>query len=517
MNNLGKELLFISVIAIASFLCSFHPYFYSGAVEAINPLQGEKIVKVSNIDAESLDSFKESDRVFQGGFCYPSEDGLNHSDFYQGQISAIPTSPYWKMPSTDIQSSLVLEKIDKGFSARLSVPFDLCLPVFSLISAPEDIFGYEKGIYVPGFASDFVSSKEFYPMAWNKPANYYLKGNDQRKSFFSYYNDKGDFQFSSYIQLQINGKATRSFAQKSLRMEVDGKSKKEGFVYDFFQDQKSYESLVLRNGGNDNTKSLFRDMLMQSLMGETGVLTSSFLPGELFLNGEYWGIHILQNKLDDDFIAQKMGCKKKHITIVENWLLEKGNEIEFQSLMKTIKQVNKVSFEELKEVFSLDDLVKYLAGEIYFANTDWPSNNLKMYKVSGSKKQDTQWKFAFFDLDYGFGYTGSEAVQSDMFDYLLKRKDAFSLLFQRLMKEEEFKKMLKAEFIHLLQKNYEKKHVLSLINQLEKQFSGAIDRHTQRWSKPSDMQQWKSEVELLREFANQRNEIIQKQLKIYLP
>lgn len=508
------DLIYLLTIALVSFSFSVIIGFQFINAEPISIWKKLKEVKIGNI--ESHHNFKQvntGEIHFINGFPYETDINLylsGVSSFYQRNINNISTSAYWNNPIHNVNSKLIVTK-----KSEIELITDELngLPIISIIAQADDFFSYENGIYVQGKDGDFLSSKLFYPFPWHRPANYYKKIDDKRKIHFSYYDEKGNAKYNSFAFAEINGKATRCFPQKSLRLTASKELGNKKFNFDFFGDDNSYQSLVLRNGGNDNSKSLFRDMLMQSLVKDCGVITSGFIPCEVYLNGEYWGIHFIQNRIDENFISEKYKVKEKEITLVETWNLDKGSELEFNKLLKFVKS-KKMDLNSASEVIDIDNLVSFLAAEMYFANTDWPENNLKMYKITDSKNE-TKWKFVLCDLDYGFGYTGPDAINMDMFDFLLKKNDLFSKMFQQLMKDDSFKHKLKGELIKMYTNNssyFINPKIKNLYNQLE----GSIENHTARWGKPSTVKDWEDEVAVLYDFAKNRGGVIWQQINKYL-
>ena len=138
-----------------------------------------------------------------------------------------------------------------------------------------------------------------------------------------------------------------------------------------------------------------------------------------------------------------------------------------------------------------------------------------MYKISDSSN-DTKWKFVFFDLDYGFGYTGDDAYNIDMFHHLLSRNDKFSSLFGQLMKSSAFKLLLKNKMEKLLNDFCTEKRMISKINEISNRLQKSIYNHTARWRKPSDISDWEEEVDLLRDFAMKRGKVFRQQMEKYL-
>ncbi len=64
---------------------------------------------------------------------------------------------------------------------------------------------------------------------------------------------------------------------------------------------KKFKSFVLRNGGNDWDHSLIRDGVMQNLVKYLDLERQAFRPSLVYLNGEFWGIYNIREKVNEDF------------------------------------------------------------------------------------------------------------------------------------------------------------------------------------------------------------------------
>lgn len=447
-----------------------------------------------------------------GGNYYLGNKSNSYSQFYTKSIQHIPTSFYWKYPIYESRDEFAIFLKDGKHYLNIRLADKVSLPVVSLIVNPDDFFSYERGIYVKGKEGYEKKQKFFYSEPWNQTANFYNTGRaSKRKTFFSIYDNAGKHQYSTYCYVRVSGHATRSFPQKSLTLSTSKLIGDKNFKTDLFNDGNQYEDFVLRNGGNDNTKALFRDAFMQSYLQKFGLLTSRMQkPYNLYINGQYWGIHFMQNKFNSDFIAQMYDVKKKKVTVVENWKLEDGSEKEFTELMNFIKENikhNTISLETISDYFDLENLTLYLAGEIFFANTDWPGNNIKLFKVSNNSEEEAKWQFAFFDLDYGLGYTGKDAVDMDMFEYLNTKKDHLSLLVKKLLLIPEFK-------LKLISQLYKFKNLdVEDINGYYDLINSSIDKHTERWRKPLNRKEWQDNVDEIKFFIERRYKVIENQIK----
>lgn len=447
-----------------------------------------------------------------GGNYYKYATNGYYSSFYFPNLININTSVYWHHSVLVEKSEFYLNEVKNKTVQSVFLSYKPDLPIISLLFNPDDFFDYSEGIYVQGKSKDVIPASKIYPEPWNKPANFYLRGNrSNRKVFFSVYDEKGKHKFSAYSFAKISGNATRSFPQKSLCLTSSKLFSGKKFKYDFFNDNNNYESLVLRNGGNDNTLALVRNSFMQSDMEALGLLASTPKPYLVYFNGLFWGIHFIQNKFDRNFVAEQLDVKEKKVTLVENWQLKKGDKTVFNNLIHDLNILKKkFDYEFFNEVFNTKNLSLYLAAEIYYANTDWPNNNIKMYKVNEGKSF-SKWEFAFFDLDYGSGYTGIQAVNTNMFDRLINGKDNFSLLVKNLLNIPEFKLQLKEDLNKII-----KNQVNSTFESYYNKIKNSIRMHTERWRKPLNEEEWEKNISVIRQFQIDRPLVIKNQIKKYL-
>nr|WP_281419839.1 CotH kinase family protein [Evansella tamaricis] len=76
------------------------------------------------------------------------------------------------------------------------------------------------------------------------------------------------------------------------------------FNYQFFNTKRidDFNRLILGDSGNDWGLTMFRDGAMQSLIHQLGLDTQHYRHTVLFINGEYWGIHNLRDRLDKHYL-----------------------------------------------------------------------------------------------------------------------------------------------------------------------------------------------------------------------
>ena len=106
--------------------------------------------------------------------------------------------------------------------------------------------------------------------------------------------------------------------QQSLRLSMRSMYGKDMLQYQLFQDKPilDFKRLVLRNAGNDGSQLItqrthFRDPLMHIISSATGSVigTSAYKPVHVYLNGKYWGIYNLRERIDKYYIQSYYGTQ----------------------------------------------------------------------------------------------------------------------------------------------------------------------------------------------------------------
>jgi hypothetical protein len=447
----------------------------------------------------------------------------------------ISTSIKWKPPVHVDQGVLVRAaayNTAKGKFSQVTTRFyrigkKAVLPTVSVAANPDDLFSLSKGIYVPGNAYLYEEKYHFKQPWWEKAANYHERGKEwERQAHISFFNPNGQLEYEADCGLRINGNATRSYPQKSLRLLARKELGPEPFQYAFFENNSysEYASLLLRNSGNDWDRTMFGDGLMQRLATGFNAEMQAYKPHVVYLNGEYWGIHNLRERIQEDYLSIKYNVSQDDICILENeGELDHGSkadEKDFMRLMKFVKAnhlKNPANYEKVASEIDVDNLMDYMIAQIFFANSDWPKNNQKFYRIKAKSEGHGKWRWVLSDTDYGFGYTGNpDAYQLDMFGYVLNSGTNLGLLFKRLLRNEAFKANFKLRFEEALATSFSTKHMLKTIKEMKAYIEPEIEQHLLRWRKPSSKQQWEANIKIFEEFAKNRPKHVKKHLSTYL-
>jgi CotH kinase protein/Lamin Tail Domain/Secretion system C-terminal sorting domain/Chitobiase/beta-hexosaminidase C-terminal domain/Right handed beta helix region len=401
------------------------------------------------------------------------------------------------------------------------------LPVMSVTTDPKNLWDDETGIYTIG-----TNGIEF----WSVNANYWQDW--ERPVKLEFFEENKSIAFKANAGIAING-ARRNMLQKSLRLLFRNKYGDESINYKIFPDKenRNFNSLVLRNGGFPEFRyTLLSDGFMQRLISqEMEIDYQAYRPCALYLNGKYWGIYNIREKQNEDYLKENNGVDPDNLDILEdNMTIVEGDRDHYKHMIDFVS-LNDLSLEEsydsVKQWMDVDNYINYQIAQLYFANTDWPANNIKYWR---SKTSTGKWKWMIFDVDGGFGLWGGYDFNSLTFATEENSSEWnnppwSTFLFRNLLKNQSFVDEFAQRFATYLSYSFNSNEVTNLIDRFEDNIENEIPNHINRWAPGcsitnpeskdgcvfSNIGTWYSNVDKLREFAEKRPQFMTKHLMDY--
>lgn len=460
----------------------------------------------------------------------------------------IPSSARWFPPLGEVYRATVLRAIsvngDNEKSNELVRTFFVDetgshhykIPVFELTVDPDDFFDRKKGIYVLG--KEYEDKRNYIRKKmpsnlnwWEYPSNYLKRGDDsERPAHVEFFEQDGSLAFETNAGVRINGNATRGFSQKALRISFDSKYGSGALKYKMFLDNKVdiFNALLLRNGGNDWDKTMFRDGFMQDLVKNEHLDIQSYRPCVVFINGEYWGLHNIREREDENYLVNKYRISKDSLVMLElggNVAFGKKNDAddfkELLTFMSTADMAKDAAFERVKDKIDLLSFMDFIIANVYFCNRDWPNNNVRFWRFKGAQSSDSagvrdgRYRWMLYDTDWGFGYTGNDAVSMNLLERA-EKTGSVGVLFRGLLKNSHFREEFYERFKNDLNTIFKPENVLKKINEFENAIEPYMTEHINRWRVIDNYSTWKSNVQQLREFAVKRPAIQLQQLEDFL-
>lgn len=409
------------------------------------------------------------------------------------------------------------------------------LPIVSIALSPDKIIGYENGIYTPG--ADFLRWKRLNNTEQANcftPANYNRRGREfEYESNIEFFEPNSNFSaFNIRTGIRNNGKCGRALPIKSLRLYFRAEYGEEKLNYDIFNNGvDDYKRIILRNGGDDQFDTYMKDPLVHQICEPLSFEKQEYRPAILFLNGEYWGIHNIRERHDDEYIEQIFGINKDSVYIVEEPIDEALNngEIgasEFSSLHNFIID-NDISdssnYEYVKSKMDINNFIDYSLANIYFGNTDWGDRNVRAWRTKneninlGVKEFDAKWRWMMHDVDDSFGIQidDSNYVYINVFPFL---SSWYSINVSNFINNAEFAKNFSNRFCDILNSAFKPERTITIIDSLKHNIESSIPEHSNRWKAPfgiSSLQKWNQDIDLMKNFVLNRDSIQREQIKDY--
>jgi hypothetical protein len=411
------------------------------------------------------------------------------------------------------------------------------VPVVSIALATNDLFNYNTGIYMLGrIFDDYVRTHPAEPLTGHTPANYTQRGPSwERSGHLEWFEPDGRRAFAQGVVVDIQGQSSRSFRQKSLGLKsIEDGFAPDDFRYHFFpgltnrqgEVMTRFDHLRLANSGNDWAYTLMRDALCHLLVQSTRIDTLAYRPVVVYLDGEFWGVHNLREQQDPDYINDHYGVPQAEVVICQGpgSLMEglPGDEKHYADLVKFIEtkdMANATNYAVVGQLMDIENFIAYQAAEIYFANADWPHNNIRFwrrrtasYEPNAPYGHDGRWRWLLFDVDLGYAHVWTTGVSENS---LALAKDPngrlgipnhwSTLIFRRLLLNTGFRNQFINTMADLLNSSFRETRASSVIQQMQATLTPAMADHIARWRTSNDSTNgWRTEVANLRFFASQR-------------
>ena len=318
------------------------------------------------------------------------------------------------------------------------------LPAISLCADSLDLFDYERGIMVPGI--------NYYPQYPEITGNYYMKGREWERTInVEFYEATDNSGINQTCGLRTHGNRARKMPQKGLKIYAREEYGKKRFQHKFFETTpiSSFKHLLIKPFSTLYPYSGIQDYICSQMAIGMGLESGHSRPVVLFINGEYWGVYFLQEKMDERYLEDHYSIDIEQCNIVSNWNeLECGHMDHFNEMMEWLDTINlsiAENYRHIEDLVDVGNFTDYMILETFIDNTDWPANNSRCWQMEGGK-----WRWMFFDGDAAFNNITMDSlgnpVEMDVFgnatyvgESLWPSSTESTLLFRKLLDNESFR------------------------------------------------------------------------------
>ncbi|RZJ67840.1 MAG: T9SS type A sorting domain-containing protein [Flavobacterium sp.] len=271
-----------------------------------------------------------------------------------------------------------------------------------------------------------------------------LNGNQiEPIGYLEYFESDGTFVDENMGDFDKHGNDSWAYNQRGIDfISRDDHGYKRRLEHQFFNtsDRINYRRLILKAAGSDNYPhqsggAHLRDVFVQKVSELSGMeldeRRSIFV--SLFVNGQYWGVYDLREKVDDNqytdyYYGQdyKFRDSDEYIQYIKTWgatLPEFGNQpaIDAWDDLTEFVQNNDMALEAnynyVDGQLNIDSLIDYFVLNSYMVNKDWLNWNTSWWRGLDPSGGALKWRYALWDCDGVLGhyinYTGIPDISAN--------------------------------------------------------------------------------------------------------
>lgn len=443
------------------------------------------------------------------------------------------------------------------------------LAVISITTDYANLFDMDNGIYVKGTFFEEALAEKVAQGEWMDGetaralnANYKQKGREWERfahiDFLEMDASGSQHAFSQDCGIRIQGNYSRSDAQKSFRFYARSDYGENNFRYAIFGDRAldekgetldKFKTFVVRAGGNCAFTAKYNDTYWQSLLTSYDCDTKASRPCVVYLNGEYWGLYVLEEDYSNDYYEDHYGVNKDNVVIYKGdaeslalgYKLDEGDLPEgetdesyyFYDLLDFFRTHDNLKeqtdYEEFCTLVDEQSVMDYFAAQIWINNKwDWPGKNWSMWRTTevenGNEYADTRWRFSFYDMEFG-GVSGrSDATTNTIKDDNYKPKGLLDmdtdnpavLCYAYLMTNEQWSERFFTQLENMSKTVFEKQRLLDTLTGYEEAYGPLYDQFFDRYpgtgSKDNALYGGYASSQCIRDFVAQRENNIDRMI-----
>ena len=374
-------------------------------------------------------------------------------------------------------------------------------------------------------------------------------GHSHIPAYVEFFSPTGEAVHMGWSEIAMNGRGSLSMTQKSFRFllksaVMDTEEVHENLNtlnYDLFKGYASttpdgervtwYRHVLLRNGGGDMSgstisRSHIGDAYIQRLDRILIPDVMAYAPVMTFINGEFWGTFNARDRMDPKYFEGKYGIAEEDFALLEcpypltfGWNVDftaaNGDPKEadyFMSLVNFCMQNDmsvQSNYDYIAGRIDLDGLIDQYCAQIYLCCSDWPSNNIKVWRNTNPDHptMDTKWHFTIVDTDHGVGLNSN--IYTDLWG-VINDGPVLSRIVGHLLQSKDFRERFQMRYIWCMEVAFapERMHseLNTLVDTIRPVMQYQLDRFRCTNGERTDWDKWYSYIETIHHFADNRYE-----------
>jgi hypothetical protein len=318
----------------------------------------------------------------------------------------------------------------------------------------------------------------------------------KRQCNIEYFTPDGTKQFESKASVKPDGGAggSRSNPQHSVTVEPANTTFGTGknIHYPLFPEKpyvNDLQAIYIRNGSNFWNQYHQRDATFMRVMRKSYANSQAYRPANVFLNGQFFGVYELREKANETYFNENYGNHVDSLDLlsVSYWYgstlrTVKGSDSSFFNMINFITTADKTNPNYLIQCdkrLDLKNYTDYIAAELWYGNTDWIYNNMK---IARTRSTDNKWRFFLQDVEWGLGgWTDYNANMFDWFQYAIQPNMYYDI-HSNLMQDSTYRNYFINRYADLMNTTLHQNTYTPIINQMYQELLPEMPRHFALWT-----------------------------------
>jgi hypothetical protein len=365
--------------------------------------------------------------------------------------------------------------------------------------------------------------------------------------FDELFNGWGNFDIDAYLEffdkqrnlaqegegkVDPHGNDSWAFPQKGIDFEIEDDY---GYAHDIplkifeDRDRDNFDHLILKAGASDNYPFSWgsgpchmRDAYVHTLAlrHDVNVDVRTYEPGIIYINGEYWGLYEVREKMDEpDFTNHYYNQGEEDIDVLKYWgwlVIAYGSDTAWNNLysfMQTNSMTDPDSYQHVKDRLDFSSMIDNMVMNTYMVNCDWINWNTMWWRGRNPDGQRTKWTYSFWDEDNvlglgqnysGWPTTNYTADPCDLAPLYQNTGPAMGHLemLDRLLVNDEFKNLYVNRYADLMNTVLDCDTMTAMMDEFVDLLTPEMPAQIARWG--GTMTGWENNLTYLQDFITQR-------------
>ncbi len=346
-----------------------------------------------------------------------------------------------------------------------------------------------------------------------------------------YFDVAQQLQWESVGEMRRHGNDSWAYPQKGIRyhsMDRFGYSSTINYPLMQQSNRQKYDVIILKAGASDNyptgagptsNRAHIRDVFVQTFAMKNGIDLDGrrYEPCILYVNGQYWGVYELRERVDTDFTDYYYNQPEDKVDMLRVWggmNIDAGSDTAWYNLRDFVVNNNMAipaNYQHVADRLDINSFIDYFIYNQFLVNTDVFNWNTHWWR--GRKNAGVKWRYCMWDMDNTFdlgqNFTGLPATDCNTspcgYEGVLQNTTGTvtqPVMFSRLKQNPIFFQTYANRYAYLnnniLTCDKLIPHLDSLIARITPEFPGQLAR----WG--GTMAQWQANVQGIRDFLTCR-------------